>query len=540
MIIMKIKYIKWLLCFVAITLACKEDHLISIPSHKLIVNSTERSGNRTEVGAKVALGDISTGLSSRKWTVAEGVADIHESDNNTESTEQVLNLSFLKSGEQKVSLEQIFKENAYVGIENTVNTGEKEFTEDFIFEVLEKIQLSNLEAAILDRDGNQESILTISNDALNEVSAGKTVRYSFDVIGEPSTITAVSGDATGLQESVNIDLENNKASIDVKYSKVNNYDISLTAARLNPVGSGSIEFNNLLTVVGSSEPVNLENVSVHNGKITLAFSREMETSSISKADFSVNLKDKNNNAVTANILSVEVQSENATLVDVSLNGETVYDDDIATVSYSKGSFSTTDGVLLESFSDQKAVTGGTNILENTTYDFDFENSGTALENWRRNTTFCGPCVAENSSLEYSTDHAKSGDQSLKLTVQKGGVVALLNIASSLDVEYPIVSGQTYEIGVWAFIPSSHNFGASQVNIRTFTNDGTGALDPGVPSLIFTAASPKDTWVYGSVTASFNSSSAKLITRIRNNIAGPVQPLEIYLDNITIKSVNLRP
>lgn len=539
---MNIKYFKWfLLSFVLIATACKEDSIISIPSHKVLLNSTARNENRVEIGTKVSLGDISTGLATRKWTIQEGVADIIDSDNDTESTAPVLNFRFLQAGNQEITLQQVFKENAYVGVDNTVNSGEKEFTETIIFEVLKTIELSNLAATILDRDGNPETTLTIANDALNEVSAGKTVRYSFDVIGQPGTVTAVSGDANSVEGSVNIDVENNTASIDVKYSKVKNYGVAITASRLNPVGSGSIEFTNLISVVGSVEPVSLDNTTVNNGKITLAFSREMEASTLDKNDFTVTLKDKNNNVISSPILNVAVQADDATLVDITLDGETVYDDDTATVTYTKGTFATTDGVLLENLTDIEALTGGTNILEGTDYDFDFEKSGTGLENWRRNTTFCGPCVEANSAYEYSTAQAKTGNQSLKLTVQQGGVAALLNTTTSgTDIEYPIVSGQSYEIGLWAYIPDTHNFGPSQINIRTFSNAGAGAIDPGFASLILNSTTPTNTWVYGSVIASFSSDSAKLILRVRNNVFGPVQPVEIYLDNITIKAVNLRP
>lgn len=539
---MNIKYIKWLICSLTLVFfACKEDHIISIPSHKLTLNSSENNGNKTEVGARVSLGDISTGIESRKWTIEEGVADIINADNDTESTASVLNFRFLKTGMQNITLSQVFKENAFVGVEDEVNSGKKEFEETFTFEVLEQIKLSNVEAAVLDSNGNTEKLLTLENDALNEVSAGKTVRYSFDVVGQPETIVAESEGANAVEGSEIIDLENNKASIDVKYSKVKNYNVSLTASRLNPVGNGALAFTNLITIVGSTEPVTLESTSIINGKITLAFSREMEASSVNANDFSITLKNKSNVTIPASIQNVAVQSGDATLVDLTLNGETVYDDDIATVSYTKGSFATTDGVLLESFTNQQAISGGGNILVGTDYDFDFEKSGTGIENWRSNTTFCGPCIAENSSYEYSTEQAKTGSTSLKLNVLQGGVAALVNTTTSgVDIEYPIVSGQTYEIGLWAYVPASHNFGPSQVNIRTFTNDGSGALDPGFPSLILNNSTPKDTWVYGSVTASFNSTSAKLIMRIRNNIAGPVQPVSIYLDNITIKAVNPRP
>ncbi|WP_157208960.1 hypothetical protein [Mariniflexile maritimum] len=537
---MKTKY-KLLISILAIALgilSCNDiyDNLdLPEANSRVIVTSQMNFANTIRVGGSITFGDISSGVVSRLWTFPEGVADIEGSDNNVTSTEQNVKAFFNTPGTYDITLNQVFKGDAYDL--NSPNPIGSNVSSTIVVTVLPKIK-TVLKAFALNADGSVGAQLNLANGAKNQITAGRMVRFIIESVeGAPANIAWTTGGTV-------VNLSTDKKTLDVRYNKTGNYNFQLLANTVRPSGEEKTIFTDLITVIPSTDPINLLEVKKQNGKITLVFSREIDDASIKVSDFSIKLTDKNNATLASTIATIVRNTPDTNILTITLNGQTVYDDDKALVSYNGvNSLVSSDGVFSTTFTDIPATTAGVNILEATNYDYGYEKGGIVSNNWRKFTTFCGPCTAANSNYVYTNEQVHSGNSAFKLTVLNGGVAALVNTtdgADTGDINFPLVSGGTYEIGVWAYLPSSNTFGSSEVEMRTFINTGASNIDPNVATHYFTQASPKDQWVYGSIKVTIPAASAKLIIRLRNNIAGPISPVTVYMDDITIKKLNLRP
>ncbi|NWL02796.1 hypothetical protein DM790_18385 [Flavobacterium collinsii] len=501
---------------------------------RIIVSSQMDYGNKIRVGSHETFGDISAGVESRLWTFPEGVVDIVDSDNDVTSTEQNVKAIFNVVGKHEVKLHQVFKGEAYTT--GSTNPVTKVLDTTIVVTVLAPISVV-LKANYLNTDGTLGAPLNLSNGAKNQVKAGSVIRYMVEsALGAPENFTWTTGATV-------VNLSNDKMTLDVRYNKVGNYSFSLLANTVRPAGEQRTNYTDLITVIPTSDPVTLLEIKKKNGKIAVVFSREIDPASIKTNEFSVVLSDKNNASLSSSIASIVADPVDTNILNITLSGQTVYDDDKALVSYSGvNSMITTDGVYATVFSNQEAATSGANILTSTTYDYSYESTGVASGNWRQHTTFCGPCTAANSSYLYSTEQVHSGNKSFKLTVLNGGVAALVNSSNGTetgDITFPVTAGGTYEVGMWAYVPSTNNFGTGSVEMRTFVVSGATQVDPTLDLFSFNAAFPKNQWVYGKVKVVTPNATGKFIIRVRNNV-GVTSPVTIYMDDITVKKLNLRP
>ncbi|MCW2120324.1 hypothetical protein [Flavobacterium sp. 7A] len=501
---------------------------------RVIATSQMNFANTIRIGTSITLGDLSSGVESRLWTLPTGVADIVDSDNDVTSTAANVKAIFNVVGVHDVRLQQVFSDNAFTVLENTAKGKEL----DTIFQVTVLPQIKTvLKVNVLNSNGTVGAPLNLSNGAKNQVTAGSVVRYVVESAeGAPASFTWTTGATV-------VTLSNDKRTLDVRYNKVGNYNFDLLANTARPFGEEKTSFSDLITIIPSTAPVTLLEVKKKDGKISLVFSREIDPVSIKANEFSVTLTDKNNASLSSTIASVTRDAVDTNILIITLNGRTVYDDDKAFVSYSGiNSLVTSDGVFSATFSAREAAASGVNVLIGTNYDYSYETIGIASTNWRQNITFCGPCTAANSSYLYSTEQVHSGNKSLKLTVKNGGVAALLNTSDGTDVgdiTFPVVAGGTYEVGAWTYLPSTNTFGTSSVEMRTFIISGATQVDPALEFATFNSSSPTNQWVYGKVNVVIPNGTGKLVFRTRNNIGGTT-PVTVYMDDITVKKLNLRP
>lgn len=507
---------------------------LSEANSRNVVSSQMDFKNTIRINTSITLGDISSGVENRTWTFPEGVADIVDSDNDIVATTQNVKAIFNVSGKHNVNLHQVYKGEAYTKGSKTPIA--KELDTTIVVTVLPQIK-TVLKANILKSDGTLGAAINLSNGAKNQITAGSVVRYQVESsVGEPEKFAWTTGASV-------VNLAIDSKTVDVRYNKLGNYNFSFLANTPRPFGEEKISYTDFATVIPSTEPVTLVEIKKKNNNIALVFSREIDPASIKLNEFSVVLTNKSNTNLGAVISTIKPEVVDTNVLIITLNGQNVYDDDKALVSYTgNNSLKSSDGVFTTSFSNKEASASGANILVGSTYDYSYEKTGAATTNWRQNTTFCGPCTAANSSYLYSNEQVRSGSSAFKITVKNGGVAALLNTtdgAETGDITFPVVAGGTYEVGAWTYLPSTNTFGTSSVEMRTFVLSGTTQVDPALDFASFSAASPTNQWVYGKTTVVLPNNTAKIIFRTRNNIGGTT-PVTIFMDDITVKKLNLRP
>ena len=106
------------------------------------------------------------------------------------------------------------------------------------------------------------------------------------------------------------------------------------------------------------------------------------------------------------------------------------------------------------------------------------------------------------------------------------------------ITIPVEKGQDYELGLWVYVSDLGNnppLGLAP-DIRIYWEPET---DWGIgPNPELNAEYPVGEWVYSSAFVKFNDSVANFMIR-GFNAANP-EPLKVYVDNITLAKVSLRP
>ena len=497
-----------------------------VPSQRVIFTSEQDLGNTINVNEDLTFGDASTGVESRTWTFPEGIVDIENSSNNVTSNEAVVKAFFNAVGEYEVSLNQVFKSDA---LSDGQSMG-RELDTTITVRVIPPVQ-ATVTANIVDREGNLGAALDISNGAANEVTAGSTVRYFVSTVGEPNQFNwALEGGSPELSTQFG-------EFLDVQYRRLGTYDFNLIAGRNRPLGNFEISLSNLITVVPSTEPVFLERVvATEEGNISLDFSREIDPASLNVEDFIINITN-GGNEVANTIASVTLNPQQGNVVILTLDGDRVYNDDTAVVSYTPGSLQTTDLVASEAFSDVQVIfVGGENLLDNGNYDFSFEN--TDESNWPSG----GWDPPFNSfSFSISQNQAFDGDYSGLVEMNgNGGMLINHTDASGNQITFNAEAGVTYELGVWVFletvgVPDGGDFFLPDVRFYWFpdVNWGVG------PNPDFGEDFPLNEWVYSSIIIEFTESGDKTFS-IRGYNADSSAPTRFYMDNITVSEAVLRP
>lgn len=435
------------------------DKEYDLPSHSVVEVSHQYQNFTVQINQEVSVADLSSGVVDRTWSLDEGVEaivykldkdvpDILEirdllRDRNNLSDEElaivlekiqlgdqtvlptykdaVLKLSFPTGGVYNVYLKHTFQENAYVEQEETkrdTTVVDRMVT----INVFERVLFTDFTVSELDTNGNPGTPMPIlvENNTITQratVTAGKTARIGFNYSGSPDNVEVTSGNAKLVENSLVLNADGT-GSIDVKYSRVGEYDLVVNGVRATPAANYTITLENAVEVIPSTDPVTIDRSVVNSDLgITLAFSREMDEATLLPTDFAVNITDKNGNNVPVTVDTAVLDPQDAAILYLTLAGDSAYDDDTVTVSYTKGTFSTTDGVLLENQTDLAVLTGqNPNIIGDAGM---FENPLAVDWNWVGNKTITSVEIVDPPTPVHTTSVSPSG-KVVWLTVNKSG------------------------------------------------------------------------------------------------------------------------
>ena len=506
-----------------IYLSCKKEDLTLIePNHRVIFTSEMDFENKINVHGEIALGDVSAGVVSRIWTFPEGVADIIDSDNDVTSTEATVRAIFHQVGDHPIKLHQVFKGPTYVGTTQQGN----ELDTTIIIRVLDSLSVS-IQAHYVNVDGSMGDPINLSDNAENEIPASRVVRYTPIAIGEPVNYRL---EFEGGDPEV---VEGPQEFIDVKYKRLGSYGISFGASRSRPFGQDQVSFENLIKVIPSTDPVTLDEVTEKDGKIAIVYSREIDAATLVPSDFSVSIKNLWN-VFTPAVTSAELDPQAGNIILLTLDNESIYNDDEIKVSYPLGEITSSDGIKADTFTDAILVFRKVNILKDTQFDYSFENS--TVDNW----IFLGwETPFEKYSFSFSSEQVYHGNRSMYCEFdENGGMIIGNKDSNGEDILIPVEKGQDYELGLWVYLVEVGNTSPMALlpDIRIYwTPETNWGIGPN-PELNFDF--PIGEWVYSSDFVKFNDDQAGFWIRGFNG-ANP-EKVKVYVDNITLSKVRLRP
>ncbi len=511
---------------VAVLVACSDDQELNLiePSHRVIYTSEMDFQNQIEVMGEIGFGDASAGVESRVWTFPDNVVDIIGSDNDKTSTEWNPKAIFTQVGEYNVELSQTFKKDAFVGTE----LRGRELDTTIVVTVLEPVQI-DIQAFYLNDDGSRGAPLNMSQGAENELTASKSIQYTYLDRGSPVIFNweFEGGDPAAIESA--------DPEIDVKYKRTGSYDVRLIAGRERPFGADTIYFNDLVKVIPSTDPVTLDGVYEKDGAIALNYSREMDPLTTNKDDFSIVIEN-NGTIINPSISAVSIDQVDGNVVLIHLDNESVYNDDIVTVSYTPGLLKTLDGIAADEFTDEQMLFNNENILETQSdYDYSFEN--TDASNWPY--MWWGGIWGEYD-LEISNEKAFEGNSSAYIEFRpNGGMIIGHTDTSGNQITFPVEAGKTYEVGFWVYVEDlgANDPAAFDPDIRFFWFPDTDWAVPGNPT--FGSDFTTGEWVYSSMFVEFSTTGDKTF-QIRGYNEGNPERLKFYMDNLSVSEAVLRP
>ncbi|OBQ56695.1 hypothetical protein JJL45_12075 [Tamlana sp. s12] len=503
--------------------ACNEEDDLQLqePSERVIYTSQMDFDNQIEVGSFLTFGDVSPGVSSRTWTFPENVTNVE----GATSSEDIVKAYFNTAGVFDVTLHQVFKKDAYV--DQTLMG--KELDTTIVVTVLEPIDVS-VTANYINPDGTIGGALSLAENANNELQAGRSIRYTYTAVGAPTSTTwSFEGGKPGTMENTEI--------VDVKYSRMGEFGIELVAGRDRPFGEFSLVYDNLITVIPSTDPVTLDavyNADSSGGILNLEFSREIEPSTVDLADFTVTASN-GGTVVNPMIANASVDVNEGNIVVLTL-GDVVYNDDQVTVSYTPGTLKTLDEVAVDAITDSPMVFVGENIFDNGIFDYSFERTSDiswVFQNWDL-------VPWKEYDFSVSSAHAYEGDFSGYAEVHaNGGMIVGQEDGDKNAVTFHAEAGKSYELGVWIYVESlgTINAGVNPPDVRFYWFPDTNWGVAGNPT--FTVDYQVGQWVYSSQIVSFFETGEKTISIRADNQNNP-EPLKFYMDNLTLIEANLRP
>ena len=164
--------------------------------------------------------------------------------------EPILKLSFPNAGVYEVSIDQEFEDFPF--IEDRTEVADTKFvTKVFSVTVVGPIRFSNIQGAVLNPDGTTGTPFNVTEEGLEPVTVGSTIRYTFTISGSVDTITATSyTGANVVPGSIVNDPTTGTGSVDIEYTTAGEtYDVELNASRVNPEGNVTSTFLNAISVI---------------------------------------------------------------------------------------------------------------------------------------------------------------------------------------------------------------------------------------------------------------------------------------------------
>lgn len=524
----KFNYIIGLLTILAIYGCKKEWEAPGVePNHQVIYTSEYQFGNRVQVGGSMTFTDASKGIVSRKWSLPEGATV--EGTSDTTSTTDLVHVQFNEAGLKEVNLSQSFAGAAFDG--NAQRESEMDTT--ILINVVDSLKLI-VKANFYFPDGTvgEELDLTKSND----VQAGRMIKYTLTAIGEPSRVVYNFGGGDPDQVTyIEAEIEDGTAAETiVQYKQLGTFSTSVLGNRARPGGIDTLNFVNAINVIPSADPLILTDVYVKNGFVALDYSREIEPASVDASTFSVKITN-GADELTPSILTASVDPSAKNIVLIALDGETVYDDDVVMVSYQGGILQSTDFGPAEEFVDRLLVhRPSANVLESSLFDYSFETS--IADDWPY---LNWGAQWEKYTLDMVDTEAYHGGKSARLEMESGGGAIF-----SHNQNFTMEAGKSYELGMMIKVESgvaNINDAATEVP-SMLVYFGNPTIDWAADRFNFTTQTVVGDWIYARCTfySPKGSGDYRLVFRPFNPETANPDPLVLYMDNISLREVNLRP
>ncbi len=471
----------------------------------------------TQVNEVVTFGDLSTGVTSREWSFPEHITDIQNSDNNVQSRESIVSVSFSEPGTHTIYLHLEFNEPLQ---ENTANRGATSIDTALTITVYDFVEAA-FTANYISINGLDSSRLNISNQAANTIWAGEFIRFTSTQKGSPSSYSwHFPG---GIPEYYT----GHDSSILVQYLNFGKHEVWHQASRILPRGSDSLKLADFIEVVRSPRKTRLiEALKLESRSIQLQFSSYIiEPNNVSQA-FSLTVRN-NQRIIPVTITNTVVDPLEKYKVNLTLNAP-IYDDDSVFINY-------TSEVLVDYSSN--LVPLFTNIYVNpnmysplpAAMDAGFEESPTS---WY-DASWAGSFWAQNHyQYTISETQVHSGRKALKFQVFPNGGAPL-----RAPVSYSIEPGASYLVSFWMFIENPGEAGVGN-NIGLYNGDWVNYQSNPV---IYLDGVGINQWKYCyRVLAPVPENPNNLVPVLRGVNYGINQPVIVYIDDISIQKFNIRP
>lgn len=532
------KFLSMLFVMSLLFVACEEQEDLNINdvSHRIIVTSEQDFSNTINVGADIDFGDISRGVESRIWTLPSN-GSIISGGSGTTSSEKVIKAVFNKAGVYDVILNQKFKGNVFRNDDSTEPSDTRELDTTIVVTVIDSIT-SVLKAYRVNEDGSTGTELNLADNAEHELEASNSIRLSYTAIGEPQNVnwSSEGGNPKLLPQEETDDF------VDMKFSKLGSWDLQYIADRFRPTDADTLFYEKLIKVIPSTAPVTLDRLFQVDDKIGLEFSREIDDATVNAGDFTVRIENNKDamNPIVLNpsVVSATVDSDEATIIFLELDGTPFYIDDLVYVTYTPGSLTTTDEVASDPIIDAQVTEFPTpeNLFVSNGVDYSFES-----------TTANGPESGGGDwpyqgwggnwgeyDIQINANLAFEGAQGMSINFRPNGGMII-----SANTEFPVEGGKTYEISYWLYledpIPNAPVDNAAS-DIR-FYDASWNYSD--VVGTVFESSMPTGEWIYQSATfIPGNTANSKFLIRGQN--ANYASPIKFFIDGMALRQLNVRP
>lgn len=499
--------------------SCEEEYEAPTadPNHAFVTTSFGGVTNRMQVNSKMAVIDLSRGISSRLWTFDNGATDLDYNVLST-STESTVNLRFTTPGTHNVKLSQTFAGDVYIG---TSPSGSSSYDTTIVVTVVDSVRANFTAVRTLDA-----SMLTKASGALNVVEGGREITFTQNCSGEPTTLRWILSRKDGFVREIQ------GATATTKLNSVGNYDLTFIAS--SAFGADTLAFEDFIKIVPSTDPMILESVTADK-KIYLTYSRDVEfPGSCDPASITLAVTNNGNPISGVSVTNFALNQQLPNIIELTLNKE-IYNTDVIKISYNDqiGNLVSADGMKISSFTDlDVSFTTRKDLFAITGYDGTVENSTNA--NWAY-AWWGGVWGMYNTGNNVTAARAHSGSQSLYFNLQAGGgaVLNFKNNAGALLNTVPVVSGKIYEGSFWLYIESQ---GASSSDfLWMLPNNGWASM----MGVYLNGSEATGVWQKVSMRYEATSTGALQFV-IRGNNPTSTDPLKIYIDDMKFEELEKRP
>ncbi|MRT92020.1 hypothetical protein [Ancylomarina sp. 16SWW S1-10-2] len=471
--------------------------------------------NKLQVNSVMSFIDLSRGVDGRTWTFTEDALD-ENGVNITASTESVVKVQFTKAGVHGIVLKQTFADNVWVG-----ETQKQSNAYDSIINVT---VLDSVKASFDAVQIKEATALVNADNALNEVFAGREIQFtqtSAELMGADKFVWKFTkhGGAT---------IEYDGADLTAKFSSVGVYDAMLIAS--NEFSRDTISYDSYLSIVASTDPVELLGLTV-DGALKVRFGRDMGyPTTCDPTSFTV-MVTNNGIAIPVSVTGLSLDATDNSIVILALSGE-LFNSDVVTISYDAtvGDLITSDGMLSDSFTDEKVIFITDNVLAASAYDYGFETSAT--EDWKY---LWWGAPWDKYTFEVSTAQFYSGKNSGYVAMEPGGGMIMgLKTAPPAFVTFTTKANTEYEISCWIYMESIGDR-ASTPDLRCYWS---AKVDWSVEGAFFTPEFEEGKWVYTSWRVN-SPGAGEYGFQLRGNNQGNSEACSFYFDEMSMSVVEPR-